>query len=133
MRADLGRLGAEGLQVGSSLAIVDDGRARPTPGSSVRDGAVALKLYLLILRTATALVLLTAPAFAQVPNINLMPELPSKSPEEREQDRIRDKAYRDSLRKIPDTKVSSDPWGAVRSTDTPKAVKSKARTGGSAN
>ena len=46
----------------------------------------------------------------------------SKSPEEKEQDAIKDKAYKDSLRKIPDAKASSDPWGNVRSTDTPKAA-----------
>ena len=56
----------------------------------------------------------------------------SKSPEEKEQDAIRDKAYKDSLRKIPDAKASSDPWGTVRSTDAPKdaaAPAKKSKTG----
>jgi hypothetical protein len=44
----------------------------------------------------------------------------SKTPEEKEADEVRDKAYKDSLRKIPDAKASSDPWGSVRS-DAPKS------------
>jgi hypothetical protein len=83
-----------------------------------------------------ALALAAGPAVAQTPNINLMPEVKSKSPEEKEQDAIRDKAYRDSLRKIPDAKVSNDPWGGVRSTDAPKpatAAKPKPKTGTTPN
>jgi hypothetical protein len=76
-----------------------------------------------ILSVAAALVLLTAPAFAQdMPHMNLVPELASKTPEEKEQDAIRDKAYKESLKKIPDAKTSSDPWGAVRNNDAPKAA-----------
>ena len=88
-----------------------------------------------MLSAAAMVVLLTAPAYAQMstPNINLMPELQSKTPEEKEQDAIKDKAYKDSLRKIPDAKASSDPWGTVR--DTPKAAaapaKPKTKTGSS--
>ena len=79
-------------------------------------------------------VVLTAPAYAQTPNINLMPELMSKSPEEKEAEAIKEKAYKESLRKIPDAKASADPWGNVRSTDTPKAAAApakKSRTGSS--
>ena len=88
-----------------------------------------------ILSVAAVLALLTAPAFAQMPNINLMPEVVTKSPEEKEQDAIRDKAYKESLKKIPDAKTSSDPWGTVRS-DAPKAAapaKPKTKTGSSAS
>ena len=80
-----------------------------------------------MLSAAVVVVVLTAPAYAQTPNINLIPELQSKSPEEKEQEAIKDKAYKDSLRKIPDAKASSDPWGTVRSTDTPKAAAAPAR------
>ena len=73
-----------------------------------------------MLSAAAVVVLLTAPAYAQTPNINLIPELQSKSPEEKEQEAIKDKAYKESLRKIPDAKASSDPWGNVRSNDAPK-------------
>ena len=87
-----------------------------------------------MLSAAAVVLLLTAPAYAQTPNVNLMPELPTKSPEEKEQDAIKDKAYKDSLRKIPDAKASSDPWGTVRSTDAPKAAAApakKSKTGSS--
>jgi hypothetical protein len=72
-----------------------------------------------VLRAAAVLALLMAPAYVkaqQMPNINLIPETASKTPEEKEADQVRDKAYRESLKKIPDAKVSSDPWGNVRKT-----------------
>ena len=75
-----------------------------------------------VLSAAAVVMLLTVPAYAQTPNINLMPEFQSKSPEEKEQEALKDKAYKDSLKKIPDAKGSSDPWGTVRSTDVPKAA-----------
>ncbi len=75
-----------------------------------------------ILRAAALLDLLTGPAVAQqMPNINLIPDAPTKSDEEKAQDKIRDQEYKESLKKIPDAKGSSDPWGTVRS-DTPKAA-----------
>jgi hypothetical protein len=91
-----------------------------------------------VFRLAAVMALLTAPAYAQMstPNINLIPELQSKSPEEKEQEAAQQKAYKESLKKIPDAKVSSDPWGNVRSVDTPKApapVKSRTKTGSTVN
>jgi hypothetical protein len=88
---------------------------------------------------AMMVVVLTMPAHAQMqtPNINLMPEMQSKTPEEKEQDAIKDKAYKDSLRKIPDAKASSDPWGTVRGNETPKAAapakQPKTKTGSSSH
>ena len=85
-----------------------------------------------MLSAAAVVMLLTAPAYAQSPNINLIPELTSRSAEEKEADAIKEKAYKDSLRKIPDAKASSDPWGTVRSTDAPKAAAAptkKSKTG----
>jgi hypothetical protein len=78
---------------------------------------------------------LSAPAPAQTPNINLMPELASKTPEEKEADAIREKAYRESLRKIPDAKTTNDPWGNVRAAEPAKAApaKAKTKTGSNAN
>ena len=87
-----------------------------------------------MLSAAAVAMLLTAPAYAQTPNINLIPELTSRSAEEKEADAIKEKAYKDSLRKIPDAKASSDPWGTVRSTDAPKAAAApakKSKTGSS--
>ena len=82
--------------------------------------------------------LLAGPASAQVstPNINLIPELASKTPEEREQEAAQQKAYKESLRKIPDAKASSDPWGTVRSAEPAKSAapaKPRTKTGSTAN
>ena len=91
----------------------------------------------------TALIGLTAmaaPARAQMagdgPHINMLADQPSKTPEEIEADQAKEKAYKESLKKIPDAKASSDPWGNVRS-DAPKAAptrstaaKAKTKTGG---
>jgi hypothetical protein len=86
---------------------------------------------------AASLAGLSGPATAQIstPNINLMPEFQSKTPEEKEADAIKEKAYRESLRKIPDAKASNDPWGTVRGTDAPKttSAKPKTKTGSTAN
>lgn len=86
-----------------------------------------------VFRLAAVVALLAGPAYAQqMPNINLIPETKSQTPEEKEQEAAQQKAYRDSLRKIPDAKASNDPWGAVRSTETPKTsapAKPKAKTG----
>jgi len=82
--------------------------------------------------------LLAGPAYAQMatPNINLIPELASKTPEEREQEAAQQKAYKESLRKIPDAKASSDPWGTVRSAEPTKSAapaKPRTKTGSTAN
>jgi hypothetical protein len=86
----------------------------------------------------------TGPARAQAgdtPHVNLLSDLPSKTPEEKEADAAKEKAYKESLKKIPDAKAPSDPWGTVRS-DAPKtppakgtstAAKAKAKTGSNAN
>ena len=70
---------------------------------------------------------IASPARAQMggggdgPHINLLSDQPSKSPDEIEADQQKQKAYKDSLKKIPDAKTSTDPWGVVRS-DAPKAA-----------
>jgi hypothetical protein len=68
---------------------------------------------------------LASPARAQIgndgPHINLLADQPTKSPDEIEADQEKQKAYKDSLKKIPDAKTSNDPWGVVRS-DAPKAA-----------
>jgi hypothetical protein len=91
-----------------------------------------------VFRIAAVMALLTAPAYAQMstPSINLIPELTSKTPEEKEQEAAQQKAYKESLKKIPDAKTSSDPWGNVRSTETPKTpahAKPRTKTGSTAN
>jgi len=77
---------------------------------------------------AVTIALLTGwavPAAAQMPNINLLADGPSKTPEEKEAEAARDRAYKDTIKKIPDAKSSSDPWGSVRSAETPKAPAAK--------
>ena len=86
-----------------------------------------------VLRVAVTIALLAGPVALlagrvhaqQMPHINMMPEITSKSPEEKEAEEQRDKSYKESLKKIPDAKGSSDPWGAVRS-DAPKSAATKA-------
>jgi hypothetical protein len=94
-----------------------------------------------IFRIAAIAMLLASPAFAQIPQMNLLQDnKPAKTQEEKDAEAARDKAYKDSLKKIPDVKAPSDPWGNVRSTDVPKApakaaasAKPKTKTGSTAN
>jgi hypothetical protein len=82
--------------------------------------------------------LLTVPAYAQMPSLNMIPDTPSKTQDQIDAEEVRDKAYKESLKKIPNAKVSSDPWGTVR-TDTPKdapkaaTAKPRTKTGSTAN
>jgi len=76
------------------------------------------------LRLAAAIMLLASPAFAQVPKLNLLQDKPSKTQDELDAEKAQDKAYKESLKKIPDQKAPSDPWGTVRS-DAPPASPSK--------
>jgi hypothetical protein len=108
------------------------GAIRPMLYAMGNAGSIRMK----ILGAAAVVALLAGPAYAQTPNVNLIPELQSKSPEEKEADAIKEKAYKESLKKIPDAKASSDPWGTVRSTDTPKTsapAKPRTKTGSTAN
>jgi hypothetical protein len=93
--------------------------------------------------------LAVVPARAQMggsdgPHVNLLSDLPSKTPDQIEAEQERDRKYKDSLRKIPDAKVSNDPWGSVRSdapktttktatTKAPAAAKAKTKTGSTQN
>jgi hypothetical protein len=89
-----------------------------------------MKVFLL----AAVFALLVVPAYAQSPKMNLMPEVASKTPEQKAAEEERDKAYQESLKKIPDPKVSNDPWGTVRSDAAPKAAATKhTKTGNAAN
>ena len=95
-----------------------------------------MRRTLIALASASALLAAFAsPAFAQAPNINLIPETKSLTPEEKEREAEQQKAYKESLKKIPDAKASSDPWGGVRSNEAPRAAvsaKPKPRTGSNA-
>jgi hypothetical protein len=81
-----------------------------------------------------AIMLLASPALAQIPKLNLLQDnKPSKSQEEKDAESAQEKAYKDSLKKIPDAKAPADPWGTVRSPDAPaksaSSSKPKAKSG----
>ena len=85
-----------------------------------------------LFRMAAVLALLAGPAFAQEsPHINLMADGPSKTEDEKAADAAREKAYKDTLKKIPDAKASNDPWGGMRA-DPPKQPAPKAAAATSA-
>jgi hypothetical protein len=95
-----------------------------------------------LLCAAAVLAMVGGPAYAQAPNINLMPEIRTKTPEEKAAEEVRDKAYRESLRKIPDAKAGNDPWGSVSNPESAKTsagestrttTKPRTRTGSSSN
>jgi hypothetical protein len=145
MRSDLGRLAAVAkiLQVGPFLAQDDaPGVTRRAWRGCQRDGILPkIQGYpMRVFRITAVAMLLASPAFAQKPSLNLLQDKPGKSQEEKDAEAVRDKAYQDSLKKIPDAKAPADPWGNVRSTDTPKApakaaasAKPKTKTGSTAN
>ena len=93
-----------------------------------------------VFRTAVLLAMLAGPAYAQeMPHINMMQDAPSKTDEEKAADAERDQRYKETLKKIPDAKTSTDPWGSMRS-DPPKtaapkasAAAKKTKTGPTAN
>ncbi len=89
-----------------------------------------------ILAAASVILLLTGSAYAQMPQMNLLQDnSPPKTQEQKDAEEAKDKAYKESLKKIPDAKGSADPWGNVRS-DTPKAsapAKLRTKTGSTAN
>ncbi|MGY0573038.1 hypothetical protein ACTGJ9_019710 [Bradyrhizobium sp. RDM12] len=85
-----------------------------------------------LFRMAAVLALVAGPALAQeAPHINLMADGPSKTDDEKAADVARDKAYKETLKKIPDAKTSNDPWGGMRA-DPPKQPAPKAAAATSA-
>lgn len=62
---------------------------------------------------ATAVALLTGSAAAQSLNMP-MGDSKSLTDEEKEKQAERERAYKDAVRKIPDQKANTDPWGNVR-------------------
>lgn len=90
-----------------------------------------------VVRVIAALALLAAPAsawmarpaFAQAPEINLLQDnTPDLTPEQKAAAQAREKAYQESLKKIPDAKASNDPWSSVRTvTSQPSTARSRHR------
>ena len=81
-----------------------------------------------IILAAAVLALLAGPAFAQ--NDDHVPrygeEDKEKTPEQKRGEKAAQDAYQRSLSNIPD-KGPTEPWGAVRSTDTPKPTATTAK------
>ncbi len=81
------------------------------------------------LAALTLIALLPAPAFAQktdhVPQYR--EEEKEKTPQQKAADKAAQEAYQRSLGNIPD-KGPSDPWGTVRSNDTPKPAATASKT-----
>jgi hypothetical protein len=78
-----------------------------------------------VFASAAIMLMLAAPALAQskastMPSAEQM--LYGKPPEQIEKEAAADKAYRESLKKIPDAKASSDPWGSARGADAAKTA-----------
>lgn len=92
---------------------------------------------------AAVVAMLAGPAFAQS-NANapktLEQMMDAKTPDQIEKEQAADRAYKDSLKKIPDAKTPADPWGSARGANapaptakTPAAKKPPAKTGSTAN
>jgi hypothetical protein len=77
-----------------------------------------------IVFASAVVAILAGPAFAQsqdkMPTMEQM--MDAKTPDQIEKEQAADKAYKESLKKIPDAKTSSDPWGSTRGGDTPKTT-----------
>ena len=93
---------------------------------------LARAIVALAVLATPACAFLARPAYAQsqMPHLNLIPEIPTKSQDEKEAEEARDKAYKETLKKIPDPRTSNDPWGGVRSNDAPRAATTKPAPGG---
>ncbi|HWX30941.1 MAG TPA: hypothetical protein VNZ53_26330 [Steroidobacteraceae bacterium] len=89
---------------------------------------------------AAIIAMLAGPVCAQSKAPALEEMIDAKTPEQIEKEKAADRAYKDSLKKIPDSKAPADPWGNARATDAPKAAtknpiakKLPAKTGSTAN
>jgi hypothetical protein len=87
---------------------------------------------------------LASSAFAQLAPSFSLGAPTTKTQEEKDAEAARDKAYKESLKKIPDAKGPADPWGNARSLDAPKQAsketsktlaspKARTKTGSTAN
>jgi hypothetical protein len=72
------------------------------------------------------LFLMAGAAFAQIPQpgVHLEDKKPSRTKEQQEYDKALDRAYRSTIKKIPEAEKKSDPWGDIRPT-LPAAAKNK--------
>jgi hypothetical protein len=81
-----------------------------------------------VMFVASIIAMLAGPALAQDGHVPRYGEKdPDKTAAQIQADKAAERAYKNSLGNIPD-KSPSDPWGAVRSTDAPKASASPSKT-----
>jgi hypothetical protein len=83
-----------------------------------------------VVRVAVLIGLMTVPAYAQ--DMNMMPgfrlnEDKTLSEDEIARNKANEEAAKEARSKIPNVKVSSDPWATVRTTEPAKATKSKTK------
>lgn len=76
-------------------------------------------------RMALIVALVAGPASAQGIGTNILPDTPSKTPEQIEREQAIERDYKETLKKIPDGKASSDPWGSVRGAEASKTAPAK--------
>lgn len=69
--------------------------------------------------------LLAGPAAAQSLGTSIIPEAPAKTPDQIEREQAIERDYKESLKKIPNGKASSDPWSTVRGSDSAKSAATK--------
>ena len=74
-----------------------------------------------VLCAVAMIAILAEPAYAQSKPKTLEEMMNAKTPDQIEKEQARDRAYKESLKKIPDAKAPTDPWGNARSADAPKA------------
>ena len=75
---------------------------------------------------AAMIAMLAGPVYAQSKPKTLEEMMDAKTPDQIEKEQAADRAYKESLKKIPDAKAANDPWGVVRSTDAAKTPPAKA-------
>ncbi|MFZ5734455.1 MAG: hypothetical protein ACOY4O_17095 [Pseudomonadota bacterium] len=91
-----------------------------------------MRILVLASTLAVAAAWLASPAFAQnlPPGMGLPLNSDAKTltPEEKEAQEARDKAYKESLKKIPNQTAPNDPWGSARAAEQQqKAAPAKPR------
>ncbi len=81
-----------------------------------------MRICIRIFLAAAIAIALAPPTFAQQKPVPKYGEADKeKTTQEKQAERDAQRAYDDSLKRIPD-KGPSDPWGAVRSTEAPKTT-----------
>lgn len=76
-------------------------------------------------RMALIVALMAGPASAQGIGTNILPDTPAKTPDQIEREQAIERDYKETLKKIPDGKANSDPWGSVRGAESSRTTSAK--------